>query len=76
MSRRLSHDFHIIGCADALSIPYQIATQIGVGIPRYLLNKWINASKTYDANGRDQFGLNAAGKSEDGQSIHTGYVLY
>jgi hypothetical protein len=56
MSRRLSHDFYIIGCADALSIPHQIATQIGVGIPRYLLN--------------------SAGKSEDGQSIHTGYVLY
>jgi hypothetical protein len=37
MSRRLSHDFYIIGCADALSIPHQIATQIGVGIPRYLL---------------------------------------
>lgn len=40
------------------------------------LNKWINAPKTYDADGRDQFGLNAAGKSEDGQSIHTGNVLY
>lgn len=41
MSRSLSHDFHTIVCADALSIPHQIAMQIGVGIPRYLLN-WLH----------------------------------
>lgn len=40
------------------------------------LDQWVLASKSYDADGYDQFGLNITGNRSDGQSIRHGNIYY
>lgn len=40
------------------------------------LDQWVLASKSYDSDGYDQFGLSITGNRSDGQSIRYGHIYY